>query len=330
MKAILHNGTPGFDGLSFGDIEEAQVKKGEVKVRLKTAGLNHRDLFVLNRHTEPSPLIIGSDGAGLIEEVGEDVVGFEKGEEVVIIPSLGWQKKSAAPPSGFEIIGLPFHGTFAETIVLPAENVVPKPQHLTWEQAGVLGLGAVTGHRALFTRGQLEAGQTVFIPGVGGGVATFMVQMAKAVGARVIVSSRSEEKRKKALELGADLAIDSGGDWGELLRGEAIDLVIESVGAATFQKSLNVLRRGGTIVTFGASAGDEFPLNLRDFFYGQYNLLGSTMGSIEEFHEMLTAMEESKWSPVVDSVYPLENTIEAMKALEKNNQFGKIAITLSK
>ncbi|GGE45576.1 alcohol dehydrogenase [Pullulanibacillus camelliae] len=329
MRAMLHNGNPGYEGLSYGEINEPTVKAGEVKVQLKTAGLNHRDLFVLTRHTDRVPLIIGSDGAGIVTEIGEGVTTIQVGQEVVVIPSLGWQKKSSAPPKGFEILGLPDNGTFAETITLPVENVAPKPEHLNWEQAGVLGLGAVTGYRALFTRGHLQAGQTVFIPGIGSGVATFMVQMAKAVGARVIVSSRSAEKREKALQLGADLAIDSEGDWEEYLKGETIDLAIDSVGAATFQKSINVLKLGGTIVTFGASAGDTFPLNLREFFYGQYNLLGTTMGSIEEFHEMLADMQRSKWAPVVDSVFPLKETLQAMHKLEEGKQFGKIALKIS-
>jgi len=329
MKATLHNGKQGYEGLIYGESNEPLVKAGEVKVKLKTAGLNHRDLFVLNSHTEQVPLIIGSDGAGIVTEIGEGVTTIQVDQEVVIIPSLGWKKRSSAPPKGFEILGVPDNGTFAEFIVLPEENIAPKPDHLNWEQAGVLGLGALTGHRALFTKGNLQAGQTVFIPGIGSGVATFMLQMAKAVGARVIVSSRSAEKREKALQLGADLTIASEGDWRQGLQGESIDLVIDSVGEATMQKSIDVLKRGGTIVTFGASAGETFSLNLREFFYKQYNLLGTTMGSVEEFHDMLADIQQSKWAPVIDSVYSLENTAQALHRLKEGKQFGKIALKIS-
>lgn len=329
MKAVVHQGVSGLAGVRLADIEERQPEKGMVKVRLKTAGLNHRDLFVPNRHhPDDPPVVLGSDGAGVVEAVGDGVRNIEEGQEVVINPSLGWEKDSPAPPAGFEILGLPDDGTFAERIVVPAENVEPKPNHLSWEEAGVLPLGALTAYRALFTRGGIKPGQTVFIPGVGSGVATFLVQMAKAAGARVIVTSRADEKRKRALELGVDRAIDSGSDWEEELQDETIDLVIESVGAATWNRSLDVLRQGGTMVVFGASAGDEVKFNLRDFFYGQYNLHGSTMGSTEEFREMLQFIGKHKIKPVVDQTFPLSEAKQAFERLEAGEQFGKIGLTI--
>ncbi|WEG12266.1 zinc-binding dehydrogenase [Pullulanibacillus sp. KACC 23026] len=330
MKAIVHYGKTGYEGLAYTDYPEPVLKAQEVKIRLKTAGLNHRDLFVLVRHQpDAPPIVIGSDGAGIIEEIGEGVTSFQKGDEVVVIPSLGWEKNTPAPPEGFEILGLPDDGTFAEFIVLPELNVAKKPAHLSWEEAGVLSLGAVTAYRALFTKGQIQEGDTVFIPGIGSGVAILLLKMAKAVGARVIVTSRYETKRQKALELGADLVLSSQEDWVEALKNETIDLVIDSVGAATFQKSLNVLKKGGRIVIFGASAGDSVDFNLRDFFYGQYQLLGSTMGSIEEFHDMLEFISKHDIAPMVDTTYPLEACVEAMRRLEEGEQFGKIAFTVS-
>ncbi len=328
MKALMHEKKSGMDGLSIRTTEAKKPEKNQVKVRLKTAGLNHRDLFVLTRHKESEgPLVIGSDGAGVIEEIGESVEGRRVGDEVVIIPSLGWIEKSAAPPSHFEVLGLPDDGTLAEYITLDAAQVAGKPEHLSWEEAGVLTLGALTAFRALFTRGQLKPLQTVFIPGAGSGVATFLIQMAKAAGARVITSSRSEEKRQKAKELGADLVIDSNQTFNTVID-EPVDLVIESVGAATWRQSLHVLKKGGTMVVFGASAGDEVQLNLRDFFYGQYNLLGSTLGSVEECHEMLDFISEHHIHPVVDSAYSLEDGIKALKRLEAGEQFGKIVINI--
>lgn len=329
MKAIVHHGQTGFEGLSYTDNQEAFTREDEIKIRMKTAGLNHRDLFVLTRHkADAAPLIIGSDGAGVVEEVGSRVTGFKAGDEVVVIPSLGWHKNTPAPPEGFEILGLPDDGTFAQKVVLPATNVVKKPTHLSWEEAGVLSLAAVTAFRALFTKGQLQKGETVFLPGIGSGVALLILKMAKAAGARVIVTSRHGEKREQALKLGADLALSSQEDWKEALQNETIDLAIDSVGAATFQKSLDVVKKGGRIVIFGASAGDAIQLNLRDFFYGQYTLLGSTMGSIEEFHDMLAFISEHRIAPVVDKVYPLEACVEAMKRLEEGQQFGKIGFAI--
>jgi zinc-binding alcohol dehydrogenase/oxidoreductase len=329
MKAIVHEGKAGFEGLSYQDIAEIKPKAGEVRVRLKTAGLNHRDLFVLHRHKPTDPaLVIGSDGAGIIDSIGEGVSDVQVGDEVIINPGLGWKDKSDAPPKGFEIVGLPFHGTFAEQIVVPVDNVVLKPHYLTWEEAGVLSLAALTAYRALFTRGKVKEGMKVLIPGIGGGVATFLLQFAKSAGATVYVTSRSDTKRNKALELGAKLALDSNEDWEKVLRGEKMDLVIESVGAATFNKSLDQLRPGGTMVTFGSSTGDEVQIDLRKFFYGQYNLLGSTMGSTEEFIEMLHFIQTHELRPVVDQMYSLSQFDQAFKRLEAAAQLGKIGFSI--
>ncbi|WP_019242171.1 MULTISPECIES: zinc-binding dehydrogenase [Bacillus] len=330
MKALIHAGKSGFAGLSYGRIQEGSPGPGEVRVRLKTAGLNHRDLFVLNRHQpDEAPLVIGSDGAGVIEVVGEGVDVDQIGSEVIINPGLGWDRNSDCPPEEFEIIGHPFHGTFAESIIVPIENVVEKPKYLTWEEAGVLSLAALTAYRALFTRGKIKHDMKVLIPGIGSGVATFLLQFAKAVGATVYVTSRSKEKANAALRLGADKAIDSNVDWDVVLNGEKVDLVIECVGAATFNKSLKQLRRGGTIVTFGASAGDEVQINLRDIFYGQYNILGSTMGSAEEYKEMLSFIEENQIKPVIDGMYTLEQFENAFHRMEKAEQLGKIGFIIS-
>ncbi len=329
MKAIIHANKTGFDGLSYGEMEERHPSVGEVSVRLKTAGLNHRDLFVLERHkpTEP-PLIIGSDGAGIIDAVGAGVVGLQVGDEVIINPSLGWKEKSIVPPQGIELVGHPNDGTFAEQVIIPAENAIHKPHFLTWEEAGVLSLAALTAYRALFTQGQIRSDMKVLIPGIGSGVATFLLQFAKAAGAKVYVTSRSQEKCQKALELGADKAIDSNEDWEKALGGEKMDLVIECVGAATFNKSLKQLVPGGTIVTFGASAGDVVDFNLRDFFYGQFRMFGSSLGSGEEFKEMIEFIQAHQIKPVVDRMYRLDQFNQAFERLEKAEQLGKIGFYL--
>lgn len=331
MRAFVHEGISGFEGLSYRtDAAEEAVGAGKVKIALKYAGLNHRDLFIVEeRHgAADPPLIIGSDGAGIVEEVGKGVENVRPGDEVVIIPSLRWVKKSPAPPEEFEILGLPDNGTLAEKVVVDSVQVAPKPDYLTWEEAGVLPLSALTGYRALFTRGHLQPGQTVFIPGIGSGVATYILQMAKAAGATVVVSSRSKEKLQKARDLGADITLNNDGDWPSLLKGRKADLVIESVGAATWHRSLQLLKHGGTIVVFGASAGDEVSLNLRSFFYNQWSLNGTTMGSIEEFHEMTALFNEHKIRPIVDSVFDLKDAGSALERLKDGRQFGKIAIKI--
>ncbi|MGM0845226.1 MAG: zinc-binding dehydrogenase [Bacillota bacterium] len=330
MKALIHEGKQGMQGLSLREFQEPAVRSGFVKIQLKTAGLNRRDLMVLTRHKEDQPpLIVGSDGAGIIVETGEGVSNVAVGEEVVINPGLGWHNNSDAPPAGFEIVGLPDHGTFAEYITLPAVNVEKKPQHLTWEEAGVLSLAALTAYRVLFTRAKVKAGDTVLIPGIGSGVGTFLLKFAKAAGAKVVVTSRSEDKQQKALELGADISISTTSDWNEELKDETIDIVIESIGRATFDKSLKIVRKGGTVATFGATTEDEIKMDIRHFFYAQLNLLGSTMGSSEEFSEMLTFIQKHSISPVVDSIYPIEDYETAFQRLKDSENLGKIAFRIA-
>ncbi|TWI59141.1 zinc-binding dehydrogenase [Halalkalibacter nanhaiisediminis] len=329
MKAFIHKGEKGLKGTAYQEIEEKQPAAGEVRIRLIYAGLNHRDLFVLERHKENEPaLIIGSDGAGIIEEIGSGVEGFHIGNEVIINPSLGWINKSSSPPEGFEVLGLPDHGTFAEKITISAANIEPKPKHLNWEEAGVLSLAALTAYRALISRANVKPNDTVLLPGVGSGAVTFLLLFAKAIGCRVIVTSRSEEKRKKALKLGADVAINSASNWEEALKGEKVDVVIETVGAATFNQSIHQLKKGGTIVTFGASAGDEVTINIRNFFYGQFNMLGTTMGSRDEFREMLHFISRYNIKPVMDKVFPLSEATNALLRMNEAEQFGKIALKI--
>jgi zinc-binding alcohol dehydrogenase/oxidoreductase len=330
MKAIVHEGKQGMQGLSLRDFQEPQINSGMVKVKLKTAGLNRRDLMVLTRHKEDQPpLIVGSDGAGIIVETGEGVTNVAAGDEVIINPGLGWSQNSDAPPAGFEIVGLPDHGTFAEYISLPAENVEKKPGHLKWEEAGVLSLAALTAYRVLFTRAKVKEGDTVLIPGIGSGVGTFLLKFAKAAGAKVIVTSRSEEKQEKARELGADLSISTNSDWNEELKDESVDVVIESIGRATFDKSLKVVRKGGTVATFGATTEDNIEIDIRHFFYGQLNLLGSTMGSTEEFREMLHFIQKHNITPAVDSVYNIEDYEAAFDRLKNSENLGKIAFRIA-
>ncbi|MFB5664389.1 zinc-binding dehydrogenase [Alteribacillus sp. HJP-4] len=329
MKALIHEKQKGIAGLVYRETTESDPGPGEVRIQIKAAGLNHRDLFVLDRHDPVDPpFILGSDGAGVIDSLGEGVENHAAGEEIIINPGMGWRKNSAAPPEGFSILGFPSDGTFSESIILPEENVNPKPAHLSWEEAGVLSLSALTAYRALFTRGNVQPGDKVLIPGIGSGVATFLLQFAKAAGAEVYVTSRSEEKQKRALELGADAAIDSSVDWKKALSGEKMDLVIESIGAATFNQSFDQLRKGGTLVTFGASAGDVIQMDLRKFFYGQYNMLGSTMGSAEEYKDMLQFMEKHNVKPVIDKMFALENFKEGFQRLERADQFGKIGFVI--
>jgi len=327
MKAFVHE----LGELNIKEMNDPTAQEGQVVVSIRVAGLNRRDLMVPNRlGNAGQALILGSDGAGVIDSIGEGVKGFSIGDAVIINPALRWYDNSDAPPVGFDILGMPDNGTFAEKVVISAEQVEKKPEHLSWEEAAVVALSGLTGYRALFTKGNVKKGDTVFIPAAGSGVSSFLIQFAKNIGAKVIVTSRSEEKRKQALELGADIALDTNGDWEKELANETIDLVIESVGRATFNRSLDVLKKGGRIVIFGATTEDTVDFDLRKFFYGQYQLFGSTMGSREELQSMLAHMEDFKMKPVVDHTFNFDQAKDAIDYLKEGKQFGKIALQISK
>lgn len=310
---------------TIGDLQAPVAKDGEVLIRIYAAGLNRRDLYTPNRLApDAAPLILGSDAAGVIEAVGDGVTRFQVGDEVIINPSLRWYKQSDVPPADFDILSLPDNGTFAEYVAISEEQVELKPKHLSFVEAATIGIAPLTGYRALVTKGDVKPGDTIFIPGAGSGVATFMIQLAKRLGARVIVSSRSAYKREQALKIGADVAIANDDDWQAVLKDEVIDTVIESVGRATFSRSLSVLKRGGTLVTFGATTEDVADFDLRTFFYAQQTIKGTTLGCRAEFREMLALLEQDTIRPIIDKTFSLEEYETALNYLEKNEQFGKL------
>lgn len=329
MKAIVHVGGSGLEGLSYQEVATNRPGPGEVKVRLRSAGLNHRDLFLMARRSaQDTPLILGSDGAGTIEEAGEEVSPDLVGSDVIIHPCIGWETPEVVP-SLPAIVGGPSDGTFAESIVIPACNAFPKPTYLSWEEAGVLPLAALTAYRALFTRGRLQPGEHLVIPGIGGGVATYALLMAVAVGARVSVTSRSEAKRQVALTLGAHHAFDTSRRWKEELGEESADLILDSIGPATFGQYFEVIRPNGRIVTFGASSGDRMEIPVRAIFYPQISIIGTSMGSRQEFGQMLAFVERHSIRPVVDRIYPLHDTLQAFHRLQQGEQFGNIGLTIA-
>lgn len=328
MKAIVHSGQSGLAGLQYTESTSRVPEAGEVQIQLKSAGINHRDLFIMaGRGTQDTPLIPGSDGAGIIVAIGESVRGCAIGDEVIIHPTLGWEVASNVPivPN---IVGGPTDGTLAQYITLPAENALPKPAHLSWEEAGVLSLSALTAYRALFTRGELKQGEHILIPGIGGGVATYALLMAVAAGAKVTVTSRSEAKRNEALRLGATDALDSHADWCMQNDLEPVDIILDSIGQAMFPKYFDIIRPGARIVMYGASSGDDLTVPIRSIFFPQISLIGTSMGSRDEFIQMLQWVEQHDIHPLIDSVYPLQDVAKAFERMEKGEQFGNLAIRM--
>lgn len=297
---------------------------GEVLVELRTAALNRRDALVAKGvYPFPLPLVPGSDGAGVRRDTGE---------EVVIYPALGWAAGAAFPGDDYEILGGPSNGTYAELVSVPAANVFPKPSRLSWEEAAAFPLAALTAYRALFTRARLQPGETVLVLGAGSGVSTFAVQLAAQAVTRVIVTSSSDEKIEQARALGAAAGVNyaENPDWPAAVKelGGA-DVVVDAIGS-TWQQSLDCLRgRGGRVVVFGATGGTEAALQVRPFYFSQHSLLGTMMGSPDDFAGLLRMVDQASWCPVIDSVRPLDEAAAALERMVSGAQFGKLVLSCS-
>lgn len=318
----------------FQPVPDPAAAPGRAIVRLKAAALNHRDLWIqLGLYAGIKlPVVPGSDGAGVVESVGDPADQPWIGREVIINPSLDWGGDPRAQGPQFRILGLPDSGTFAERISIPAANLAPKPAHLSWQQAAALPLAGLTAWRALFTRAGLQPGERVLVTGVGGGAALFALQFAAAAGAEVWVTSGSAEKLARAQALGA-----AGGanyrdaDWPAQLQKKAgglFDVIVDSAGGEGFGRLIELTRPGGRLAFFGATAGNPPGLDVRKCFFRQINLLGTTMGSPADFHGMTQFVGQHRLVPVVDRVFPLAETEAAFRHMETAAQFGKIGLAL--
>lgn len=319
--------------LYYEEVETPTAGAGEVVIRLKTAALNRRDVFI-RQGLYPGirvPSIPGSDGAGVVAEIGDGVEGFKIGHEVVINPGMGWGENPNFPEANFSVLGVPVNGTYAQYIKVPAENVFPKPEHLTWEEAAALPLGGLTAYRAVVTKGQVQAGETVIIPGIGGGVATLALQIASALGAKVYITSSSDEKIEKALELGATGGVNyRQEDWVKQLSSLSggADLAIDSIGGDTLKDLIKLAKPGSKIVSFGSTLGPVNHLLMPHIFFKQLTLMGTTMGNRNEFMKMLNLFNEYKLKPVVSDVFPLEKVEDAHDEMENGKHFGKIVLEI--
>ncbi|MGD9697028.1 MAG: zinc-binding dehydrogenase [Thermoleophilia bacterium] len=334
MNAVVLRETGGPEVLSLSEAPDPVPGPGEVVVALRAAALNRRDVF-LRKGIAPSPLpvIPGSDGAGVVRSLGAGASGVAEGDEVVVFPSLGWGGGEAAPAPGFRILGGPDDGTYAELVKVPAENVFPRPRRLSWEESAALPLAGLTAYRALVSRAGLRSGETVLILGIGGGVATIALRIARAAGARVIVTSSSDEKLARAAELGADGGVNYAADeqWPAAVRelsGGGVDVVVDSVGS-TWAQSIASVRPGGRVVVFGGTGGATPQLTVRPVTTGQVSLLGTTMGSARDFAGLLAAVRHQDWAPVIDSVRPLAEVAAAHAREEEGAHFGKLVLSIA-
>ncbi len=343
MKAAAINGHGGREAIEIADLPDPSPEPGEVLVAVKAAALNHLDVWVrkLDRFELEFPHVLGSDAAGVVSELGHGVAGLEPGQEVVIDPGLSCGHCDACRQGErslceqYGIVGAHRPGTFAEKVAVPAECVYPKPSHLDFPPAAALTLDHLTAWRMVITRGGLRPGETVLIHGIGGGVALAALQIVSASGGRAIVTSSSDEKLRRARTLGAVETINynTAGDVAATARdrtgGKGVDLIIDSVGAATWAINFHAVRKGGRIVHCGVTGGAEVDANISAIYWNQISVLGSTMGGAGEMRQMLRFVEANSIEPVIDSVHPLDEARAATERMENGEQFGKIVLEIS-
>jgi len=333
MKALVLREIGGPDNLSIETIETPTPGKGQVRVKLEAAALNRRDVWItLGQYPKITfPCVAGSDGAGIVDAVGENVPDALIGNEVVIYPALDWGEDPLCGGKEFRVLGMPDQGTFAEYICVPVESISAKPKHLSWAEAAAIPLAGLTAWRAVVTHGEVKAGQKVLVTGIGGGAAGFALRWALAKGAEVVCTSSSQDKIEAACRLGARAGYDyTDVNWVKQLKAEigSVDLVIDSAGGDGMHQVLDSLKTGGRYVFFGATRGNcSSGFNMAKLFFKQIRIQGTTMGMPGEFKEMMDFVSENEIRPVIDSVYAFADGITAHQRMLDSEQMGKLVIT---
>jgi NADPH:quinone reductase-like Zn-dependent oxidoreductase len=344
MRALTISELGGLQHLAVREVPAPTLTgPGDVQVRIKAAALNRIDLFVINGLPGVHyafPHIMAGDGAGVVEAVGSSVRDWKPGDRVMINPGLScYQCESCRAGEHslcetYRLLGEHVPGTAAELVVVPAANLGRVPETMSWPEAAAFSLAGITSWRMLTTRAQLKAGETVLIWGIGGGVSLASLKIAKHLGARVIATSSSDAKLAKATELGADIVLnhattDVAAEVRKITARRGVEVVMDNVGEKTWEKSLRCLGRMGRLVTCGATTGPMVVTDVRKLFWYQYSILGSTMGNAAEYRDVVRLAGEGKLWPVVDRVYPLEQSREAFDRLESGQQMGKIVLEVA-
>jgi NADPH:quinone reductase-like Zn-dependent oxidoreductase len=338
VKAVFFRSHGGNEVLEYGDWPDPKAGPGQVVVGIRAAALNHLDIFVRNGIPDvPLPQVPGADGSGVVEEIGEGVSGLAVGDRVLVQPGLfcgacefclsGEQTLCVR----YGILGEHAPGTFAEKALLPARNLFPIPDGLSFEQAAAFPLSYETAWRLIVTRGSVRPGDTVLIHGIGGGVAWAALEIARLCGARVIATTSGEEKARAAREAGAELVIDYQKEKvADAIRRHTgrrgVDVVVDSVGEKTWMTSLKSVRRGGRIVTCGATTGPNPVEEIRLIFWKQFAILGSTMANDREFRALLQTVASGRLAPRIDRVFPFSEARAAYELVESGRQFGKVVL----
>lgn len=331
------------DRLAFVDVPEPSPAPGEVRVRIEAAAFNHLDRFTLSGIPGvpiARPHVLGSDGAGTVDSVGEGVDGFRVGQPVLLNPGL-WDGTCDACRAGqeslcrnYRILGEHTQGTATSLVVVPGRNVHPRPERLSVPEAAAVPLVFQTAWRAIRTIGVTSPGEQLAVIGAGGGATTAVVQVGKLLGARVVVASRSAQKESAVRALGADDFVTFDADhpldrvlW-QASGKRGFDVIFDSVGAPTLPRSVRALARGGRVVVIGATAGPMVEVDVRTLFWRQASIRGSTMANASEFTEVLAHLAAGRLRPVVDSIHPFVEAAAAFHRLESLDLFGKVVLTV--
>jgi NADPH:quinone reductase-like Zn-dependent oxidoreductase len=346
VRACVLTASGGLDHLHITEVEDAPAPQaGEVRVAIRAAALNHLDLWVVEGLPGAAgrfPRIVGADGAGVIESVGPQVANVRPGEKVMLNPGISdytCEFCAAGEHSlcvNYRLLGEHLPGTVAELVTVPAHNVATIPvlsPELSWADAAAFSLVTLTAWRMIVTRAQLKAGETALIWGIGGGVSLAALRIAKLIGARAIVTSSDDAKLAAARQLGADVTFNHRTDKvaqevRALTNKRGVDVVVENVGAATWDDSLRCLRRGGRLVTCGATSGPQVGLDLRRLFWHHWSILGSTMGNAAEYAEIVRRLGTGELRPIVDRVFPFAAARDAYERLHRAEQLGKVVIEI--
>ena len=341
MKALYYEELKGYRGIKIGDVPVPETTDNEVLVRVKAFSLNHLDVWVMDGKYPvqvPLPHIFGSDASGIIEKVGKNIQHIRAGDEVIVFPGLscGHCERCVSGHDSeckdFSILGVKNNGVSAEYVKVPASNIFKKPQGLSFEEAAGIGVTYTTSWNSLVLRGGIRQGDTVLIHSAGSGVGTALIQVSKLFNATIITTVGDEWKILKAKELGANFVINhQKEDFFEAVKritnSDLVDIAVDHVGAATFNKSLSCLKRGGRIVTFGATSGDEVPLSLRYIFGKNITMHGIYVGPKAAVHEYLRLFPH-RLKTVVDSVFTFADAQKAYEKLLSRQFFGKIIVKI--
>ncbi|MBK9333171.1 MAG: zinc-binding dehydrogenase [Ignavibacteria bacterium] len=340
MQAIiLHqtgNKTNYSDLFRIEDVPVPEISADEVLIKIFNASLNHRDLWIAEGAYSKIRLsvILGSDGAGIIHDKGKNVNNFSIGDKVMIYPCSNWGSNENFQNRNFEILGMPADGTFAEYVKVRSSAVFKFPEHPGFAQASAFPLAGLTAYRSLFVKAELKNTDNVLITGVGGGVASFALMFALRAGAKVFVTSGSDDKINKAVSIGAESGVNyRSPEWQNELKdktGNKIDVVIDGSGGEYYSGYIDLCSYGARIVSYGATLGAADELDLHKVYWKQLKISGSTMGTVSDFRNMLEFTDTNKCEPVIDKVFPFKDFPEAFDRMKDSEQFGKIVLEFAK